>query len=182
MNHSSKDQNRKLRRNTIVFGIMMVLSQIGFSIVYGVTFQINSSVINISSILTVIALAILVIGGKKNLNIGFGLIFSYMKRLVWSGIGFTFFITAFCIEFYPLINDFWTKTRINNSPTSIYFQDTRYELYLSNSNIPSTKLYGNCITNAIKCALAVAAAFSSILGRAGPLECFLTTIFGTIGF
>jgi hypothetical protein len=92
-----------------------------------------------------------------------------MKRLVWSGIGFTFFITVLCIEIYPLINDFWTKARINYSTTPIYFSNTNYELYLSNANLPSGKLYGNCITNAIKCALAVSAAFSSILGRVGPL-------------
>jgi hypothetical protein len=43
---------------------------------------------------------------------GFGLLFGYTRKLVWSGIGFNFFILAFCIVFYPLINDFWTKTQI----------------------------------------------------------------------
>jgi hypothetical protein len=43
-------------------------------------------------------------------------------------------------------------------------------------------LYGNCISNALKCALAIVAAFSSILGRAGPLECYVVTVIGTIGF
>jgi hypothetical protein len=105
-----------------------------------------------------------------------------MKRLVWSGIGFTFFITAFCIEFYPLINDFWTKARINHSATPIYYTDSNYELYLANANLPTNKLYGNCLTNALKCALAVAIAFSSILGRGGHLECFLTVVFGAIGY
>jgi hypothetical protein len=105
-----------------------------------------------------------------------------MKRLTSSGIGFTFFITAFCIEFYPLINDFWTKARIDYSLTPIYFQNTSYELYLANANISSAKLYGNCITNCLKCGLAVSVAFSSILGRVGPLECLFTVIFGTIGY
>jgi hypothetical protein len=97
------------------------------------------------------------------------MVFSYLKRLIWSGIGFTFLITAFCIELYPLVNDFWVKTAIIPSNSSINFQTTSYQLYLSNVNMPSNQIYGNCITNAIKCALAVAAAFSSILGRAGPL-------------
>lgn len=44
--------------------------------------------------------------------IGFGLIFSYNKKLIWSGLGYTFFITAFVLQFYPLINAFWTKTQI----------------------------------------------------------------------
>jgi hypothetical protein len=33
----------------------------------------------------------------------------------------------------------------------------------------SLTLYGNCITNAMKCALAVAIGFSSILGKASQL-------------
>lgn len=126
------------------------------------------------------------LGGSRYYRsyIGFGLVFSYMKRLVWSGLGFTLFITAFCIEFYPLINDFWNRARINYSRTPIYFDrpSSNYELYLANANLPTLKLYGNCITNCLRCALAVAVAFSSILGRAGHLECFLTAVFGTIGY
>lgn len=105
-----------------------------------------------------------------------------MKRLMWSGIGFTFFITALCLELYPLINDFWARTVIVKPASPIDFSTSTYNLYLSNASLPSSQLYGNCITNALKCALAVAAAFSSILGRAGPLECFITVVMGTIGF
>jgi hypothetical protein len=65
MNPSSKIQNRILRRNTIVFAILMVLSQIAFSIIYGVTIKIPSAAINISSVVTATALAILVIAGKS---------------------------------------------------------------------------------------------------------------------
>lgn len=102
--------------------------------------------------------------------------------MTWSGIGFTFFITAFCIEFYPIVNDFWTKASIYATAQPTYYQNTNYVLFLANASIPSAKLYGNCITNALKCALAVAIAFSSILGRAGHLECYLTAVLGTIGF
>lgn len=41
---------------------------------------------------------------------------------------------------------------------------------------------GACLTQALKCALANCIGFSAILGRAGPLECFLIALFGTIGF
>jgi len=44
--------------------------------------------------------------------LGFGLIFSYNKKLVYSGLGFAFFIFAFVLQLYPLINAFWTKTQI----------------------------------------------------------------------
>jgi len=67
-----------------------------------------------------ILLAILIIGGKFLNNKGFGLIFGYTKRLLWSGIGFTLLITAISIELYPLINDFWTKVGLqsDNFPTT----------------------------------------------------------------
>ena len=42
--------------------------------------------------------------------------------------------------------------------------------------------YGNCLTNALKAALAMAVAFSSVLGRAGQMECLIINIFGVIGF
>lgn len=42
--------------------------------------------------------------------------------------------------------------------------------------------YGATLVQAIKCALANCIAFSSILGRAGPLEAFFVALFGTIGF
>jgi hypothetical protein len=42
--------------------------------------------------------------------------------------------------------------------------------------------YGNCISNAMKCALAVVVAFSSVLGKAGQLECLIITVVGVVGF
>lgn len=58
--------------------------------------------------------------------------FGYTKRLIWSGIGFTFFITAFCIEVYPLINDFWTKVQLQSISTTDFSDANKmYNLYLS---------------------------------------------------
>jgi len=54
---------------------------------------------------------------------GFGLIFSYNKKLIWSGLGFTFFITAFVLELYPLINTFWLKTQILSNSTTGFGQN-----------------------------------------------------------
>ena len=103
-------------------------------------------------------------------------------------MGFNLFILAFCLEFYPLINNFWTKTQIqkNNSPLLDFSYSNRYyDLYLANRDtLPTAQYtgYGNCITNAMKCGLAMAIAFSSILGRAGQLECLFVCIVGTIGY
>ena len=66
------------------------------------------------------------------------------------------------------------------------FKDGDYNLHLSNRDMTTSSSsptnYGNCITNAMKCALALSVAFSSVLGRAGQLECLFICIFGVIGF
>jgi hypothetical protein len=41
---------------------------------------------------------------------------------------------------------------------------------------------GNTITGSIRCALALIVAFSSVIGRAGSLECLFLIVFGTVGF
>ena len=112
--------------------------------------------------------------------------FSYLKRLTWSGIGFAFLITALCIQFYPLVNAFWTKTAIQKNPTANTFSGSSasnyFNLFLSNLEIIAGANYGNTVTTAIKCALSILVAFSSILGRAGPLECLIATLLGSMGF
>ena len=95
--------------------------------------------------------------------------FSYLKRLNWSGIGFALLITAICIEFYPLANAFWTKARIQSNPIVSDFSNKDIAIYASNYDIITGANYSNTITTCFKCALAMLAAFSSILGRAGPL-------------
>ena len=106
--------------------------------------------------------------------LGFGLVFGYTRRLVWTGIGFNFFITVFCLIYYPLINDFWTRTRlqeVNNSLTFSY-SERFYNLFLTQrDSLPTGNLtgYGNTLGNAIKAALAMVVAFSSVIGRAGQL-------------
>jgi hypothetical protein len=99
---------------------------------------------------------------------GFGLIFSYNKKLIWSGLGFTFFITAFVLEFYPLINTFWLKTQILSTSTT-GFQDSDKKVTFNLTNFETSGFYYNSIEGAFRCALAVASAFSFIIGRAGPL-------------
>ena len=80
-----------------------------------------------------------------------------------------------CLEAYPLANHFWTRTKIQNtnSPLLDFAYTNRYfNLFLSNrETTPTANLtaYGNCLTNAMKCALSVVVAFSSVLGKAGQL-------------
>lgn len=94
--------------------------------------------------------------------------------MAWSGIGFTFFITALCIELYPLINGFWTKVGLqgNSPPTDFSYSNRQYNLFLSDRETGvsgQTPFYGNSITNSLKCALSIVVAFSCVLGRVGHL-------------
>jgi hypothetical protein len=130
---SGNNVSESVKRNSFVFGIMMTFLQIGFSLIYGVLINVQLIQLNVASIVVTIGLAILVIAGSTEYILGFGLLFGYTKRLIWSGIGFTFFITAFCIEAYPLINAFWSKTGLqSNSPYTNFSSSNKiYNLYLS---------------------------------------------------
>lgn len=69
-------------------------------------------------------------------DLGFGMYFSYLKNLIWNGIGFAFFITAFSIELYPLINALWSKVGIHSNKMYADSFSTR-NYYLSVSTVSS---------------------------------------------
>jgi hypothetical protein len=102
--------------------------------------------------------------------------------MLWTGMGFTLLITALTMEFYFMINAFWTKAAINGSLNPPHFADENkdYDFFLTNLNEPNG--FQATITGGFRCALANLIAFSAIIGRAGPLESLFVVIFGTIGY
>jgi hypothetical protein len=60
-------------------------------------------------------------------TLGFGLLFSYNKRLLLSGLGFSLFINAYALQYYPLISALWAKAKLftadamDSSSTLIFF-------------------------------------------------------------
>lgn len=54
-----------IQRNALIFSIFMGLLQIGLSFLYGFLIFIPTQYINIGSVITMIALAILIIAGKS---------------------------------------------------------------------------------------------------------------------
>lgn len=156
----------------------MLISQTAFSILYSFLYSTGTQVVSTTAVVNAVLMALLVTVGTFASHVGFGLVLSYLKRLIWSGLGFTLFITAFSIQFYPLVNYLWRTANIHANT----YQQGEYVLFLSNSQLPADKSYGNCLSNCFKCALAIVAAFSSILGRAGALECYIVTVVGTVGF
>ena len=144
----------------------MLISQTAFSILYSFLYSVETQVVSTTAILNAVLMALLVTVGTFENHVGFGLVLSYLKRLIWSGLGFTLFITAFSIQFYPLVNYLWRTANIHANS-----YQREYVLFLSNSQLPADKSYGNYMSNSFKSPLAIVAAFSSILGRAGALEC-----------
>jgi hypothetical protein len=47
--------------------------------------------------------------------LGLGLILSYRKKLLFTGIGYAFFINAFVLQYYPLVNALFTQTKFFTS-------------------------------------------------------------------
>lgn len=82
-----------------------------------------------------------------------------------------------------MLNAFWSKAVIWYTQTTItQFKDESklYNFWLTNHN--EMPQYLATLTGGFRCALCNIIAFSSILGRAGPLEALFVVIFGTIGY
>lgn len=99
------------KTNSVIFGVLMIFAQASIAALNGVFIRPVDQ--NAASLLALspetffqpVAIALATV-------LGFGLIFSYNKKLLFSGLGFALFIFAFVIQYYPLINAFWTKTQI----------------------------------------------------------------------
>lgn len=130
--------------NARIFGVLMIFTQIVLAILHGIfirpVMQATTGNLSNSSIYEPMIVSIMTV-------LGFGLIFSYNKRLLWSGLGYTFFIAAFCLQLYPLINAFWTKTQImgpivRTFPVSSFNNvDSTYPYYINRDSDPVVNFY-----------------------------------------
>ena len=166
----------------------MILMQIAIVLIYAFLVWVPSydysdpvGSVNFTPIVTTVLLFLMVV-------VGFGALFAYIKKLVWSALGFNLLIVCLSIEWFFLIYFFWLKTDIRGY--SIYFSSGTWvnNIFLTNSiykkidDTVTMSAIGSCLTQALKCALANCIGFSAILGRAGPLEAFFIALFGTIGY
>jgi len=124
----------------MIFGVLMLISQIIIAAMNGVFIrpieQNTASLVSLSPLAFFQPLAI-----ALATVLGFGLIFSYNKKLLFSGLGFALFIFAFVVQYYPLINAFWTKTQlmgetVHNVPLPEFNNDIWYPYYLSRGSTP----------------------------------------------
>ena len=105
-------------------------------------------------------------------TLGLGLLFSYNKMLIISGLGFSLFINAYSLQYYPLISVLWAKAQIFNLEAA----DTQMlhpfylssDLYISQANVlVPANLNFNHIEGCFRAALAINVAISCVLGRVG---------------
>ena len=178
-------ENEGVRRNSKIFGILTIMLHIIACFMYGFYFKLptESTSATFEPLFLLFCHAVLVVVGTLNPNLGFGLLFSYMKKLVFTGLGFSLLITALSIEIYFMMNCFWNKATIMytaESTTEFKDIDKTYNLYLTNLSAGTD--FMATLTGGFRCALAMMVAFSSVIGRAGYLEAFIMVFFGTIGY
>jgi hypothetical protein len=129
--------------------------------------------------------------------LGFGLVQTYIAETSLSALGFTLLITAITYQHYFLMNAFWSKANVQATDNYFMDVDKTYpklimgeESYYTPVNyapfatLPSTlytKIHlGATVEQAFRAALSIVVAFSSLLGRAGPMEAFVLTLLGVI--
>lgn len=84
-----------------------------------------------NGLVTAVGAGLLVLVGTSINILGFGLYFSYLKNMIWSGLGFTFLITVIVFQYYFVVNGFWTKANVQVAGSN-NFAYTYIQTYLSN--------------------------------------------------
>lgn len=155
--------------------------QIAVAILFGYYHNSSFAVINVSSIVFAIFLAILIIPGTQTNYLGFGLYMSFLRSLQWTALAVPLLLMCLSIEIYPLINSFWSKAPIFQNPQFIdTFGEKGFNLLLA--NFDSFVSAGNTITGCMRCGLALVVGVSGIIGRCTALDVLVFGIFGSITF
>jgi len=174
--------------NTFIFGILTILMQIAICFIYGFLIWVppyeNTDPIGTVTFanITIIILTFFFV------LLGFAALFSYHRKLVWSTLGFNLLIVCLTVEWYFLINLFWLKTDIRGIGMPFSAGTWYNNIWLTNSQFRTfdsslkVSAVGQALTEAAYCGLANMIGFSAILGRAGPLEAFLISALGTVGY
>ena len=116
-------------------------------------------------------------------NLGFGLINAYITRVSFTGMTFTLLIFALSIQNFFLFRAFWNKAGANDydlsSKTfSTWFDVVSMSNYLVDRQCTSLLPSGPFV-EAIACAISMAVAFNSVVGRIGLIEVFILCLFGS---
>lgn len=95
--------------------------------------------------------------------VGFGFLMTFIKRHSWSALSYTFFINAVVVQLYILLSAFWARV----------FHGHWYE---------KIELQEQSFTAASYSVACILIAFGAVLGKVGPLELLIMSLFGVVGY
>lgn len=168
----AKKQRRERRLRRRMFGVSLIVLNVGVSVMYAMLDSTPMYVLNINSVINAIFIMLLAI-------IGFGLHLAFLKHLVWTSLGFSLLITAITLELYPLVNALWGKMNISGRSLDSFSNNT-FSLYLA--SMDGIRYDNNTITGAAKCAISLIVAFASVIGRVGRIQVLMMVVIGVCGF
>lgn len=96
--------------------------------------------------------------------IGFGFLMTFVKGYTWSALSYTFFINALVLQLYPLLQGFWHRV-FHNHWTSIYIEVNERSFTAASYSVASMLI-----------------AFGAVLGKVGPFELLIMSLFGIVGY
>ena len=97
--------------------------------------------------------------------IGFGFLMTFIKRHAWSALSYTFFINAVVVQLYILLAGFWHRV------FSDHWDDNKIIFIEENS-----------FTGASYSVAAMLIAFGAVIGKVGPFELLVMSLFGIVGY
>lgn len=102
--------------------------------------------------------------------IGFGFLYTLLRRYAWSGVSYNYIITVLTIQWAGLLVGFWTNVRKRRMQ-----QDGNLEI-----SFPAVPLTLDTLVNADYTAATVLISFGAIIGRASAMQCVVMTFFEVI--
>ena len=96
--------------------------------------------------------------------IGFGYLMTFVKRHSWSALSYTFFINAIIVQLYPLFQGLWSRVFHDNW--------TQQKILIDEKSF----------TAAAYAVASMLIAFGGVLGKVGPFELLIMSLFGLVGY
>lgn len=100
--------------------------------------------------------------------LGFGFLYTLMRRYAWSGVGFNYLITVITLQWAILVNGFWTNVHWRRHLGADVFQ------------FPPIPITIGSFVNADYVVATLLISFGAVIGRVTPFQCLFIAFWGTI--
>ena len=155
----TQEQKDAHEKNRKVFAVCLILTEIVVVVFYGIFVRVKPHEI-LDNNQTYYPM-------YQDVNVmmlvGFGFLMTFIKRHSWSALSYTFFINAVVVQLYILLSAFWERVFHGDWGSKIEVLEQSF-------------------TGASYSVAAILIAFGAVLGKVGPLELFIMSLFGIIGY